>query len=916
MQRFCFSLGAFFVLCLISLADEARSELRVALGERNGSLGLRVPSDGDGENVPEVVSGAAARRVKGGSSHYLYVAIDHPAYRQGPMDLYVSAEVLDDAVSRVTLQYDRAAQNADLTSRYTQAESTYLLLGAHRWRTLHFFLPRARLGHGQNHGADFRFTAPNVAFKSITASTTRPAGFSTAQTVDPEALRSVAVSRQPGMELTFGNDANAADAALFKALSVTSVESYVDWAGVESVKDQWDWSKWDKQVATLQKAGLKWVPFLIAGPAYATPLWFQNSADSHTYRCLEHGEESQVQSLFNPALRPQVERFLRAFAERYRDMGVMESVLLGVTGIYGESLYPAGPEGGWTARLTGDYHNHVGWWAGDAYAVAAFRSAMEKKYGRVKRLNAAWGTAYAAYDEVSTFLPDNAPNDRARADFVEWYQQAMTDWAVFWVKAARKVFPQTELYLCTGGDGNPALGADFTAQTAAIARFGAGVRITNEGSDYAHNFSVTREVATATRHLGTFCGFEPAAKVDAKGVVARIYNATASDARQLHDYTPNTLGQGVEALDNFRTNAVWLTPRRPQVLAALYLSRETWALEPEAVGRTLSLSRALRDATDIDFVTRRILADGHLKGYNVLVLAASSVLEPESAEAIEKWVRKGGVLIAATRPGETIGGRLYDQTAWRARLFSDAAPEGALLRPTLEGVAPAHWVLRVGCNEDEGWLTGDWNNREEGREWSEVPDATMRWSGARPAVRLPVTPGADHTVRLSLSVPGLALGTAGVEVKVNGCPVGRIVRAGRQEAAFAVPAPLLGTNALALLELSVTTWRPSAHGSTDGRDLGVSVRSVEVVRAGEERQPVAAASLRVVTDPARLAPLTRAVGRGKTIFLPGLADDEKLIASVLPSSRRDGRMDRHYVTEADSGALWLDADEARIWREP
>lgn len=902
------------VWCVMgAAADTVRPELSVALGERNEGTGLWVPSGGDGENVPETVQGAAARRVKGENAHYLYVVVDHPAYREGPVDAYVSADVFDDSVSRVTLQYDRAAQNPDLTSRYTQAECTYLLLGSGRWRTLQFCLPQLRLGHGQNLGADFRFAAPNVAFRKITLSLSRPEGLNAEQAIDPEALRHVAVSRPAGMELTFGNDASAADAALFKALSVTSVESYVDWAGVEPVKDQWDWSKWDKQVAVLRAAGLKWVPFLIAGPAYATPTWFQNSPDSHVYRCLEHGKDSKVQSLFNPALRPQVERFLRAFAERYRDTGVIESVLLGVTGIYGESIYPAGSEGGWTARLTGDYHNHFGWWAGDAHAITAFREAMKEKYGRVKRLNTAWGTAYASFDAVATFLPEKAPSDRARADFVEWYQQAMTDWSVFWVKAARKVFPKTALYLCTGGDGNPALGADFMAQTEAIARNGAGVRITNEGSDYAHNFSVTREVGTATRHYDTFCGFEPASKVDAGGVVARIYNATASGARQLHDYIPNTLGQGVDALSSFRANAVWLTPRRPRVTAALYLSRETWALEPEAVGRTLSLARTLRDATDLDFVTRRSLADGHLSGYKVLVLGASPVLEPASAEAIEKWVRKGGTLIAATRPGETLGGRLYDQSAWRQRLFADAPPAGKLLRPSLEGAAPARWVLRVGSREDEGWVDGDWNGLEKGHEWSEIPDATMRWSGARPAVWLPVTPGAEHTVSLSLSVPGLALGATGVAVSVNGQPVGRIKKAGRQEAAFAVPAALLGTNALALLELSVTTWRPSSHGSTDGRDLGVSVRLVEVVRSGAERQPAAAASLGRVVDPARLAPLTRAVSKGKTIFLQGLADDEKLIAGLLPGAT-DGRLDRRYVTTMDDGALWLDADEARIWQ--
>jgi len=57
-----------------------------------------------------------------------------------------------------------------------------------------------------------------------------------------------------------------------------------------------------------------------------------------------------------------------------------------------------------------------------------------------------------------------------------------------------------------------------------------------------------------------------------------------------------------------------------------------------------------------------------------------------------------------------------------------------MMRPEIDGDVPAHWVLRVGSTQDEGWVTGDWNHREKGHEWPEIPEATMRWSGARPAV--------------------------------------------------------------------------------------------------------------------------------------------------------------------------------------
>ena len=518
-------------------------------------------------------------------------------------------------------------------------------------------------------------------------------------------LRRLRVDRPRGIELTFGTDTSLAEAAALSALSLTSVETYVDWASVEPEENRWDWSVYDKQVAALKAARLKWVPFLIAGPAYATPTWFQNGRRSRVFRCLEHHKDSRVQSTFNPYLPQYVTRFIKEFGNRYGNSGVIESVLLGISGIYGESIYPAGPEGGWAgAQKFGAYHNHDGWWAGDTYAVEAFQAELKTTYSSIGKLNKAWGTVYKNFSDVRSFLPAKAPNDRARADFAQWYQKAMTRWAVFWVKEARAIFPKTEIYLCTGGIGEPMLGADFTAQAKAIAPFGAGIRITNEGSDYAMNFSITREVASATRFYGTFCGFEPGSRVNFIGINARIYNATTSGARQLHYYASNLFGDAYYdnrlSVQNFRANIGWLVKRKVREDAALYVPRESWELDPAAVARFYDIARLLRDILDHDLVTRLSIADGALRGYRTLVLAGTEVLEPRSARAIERWVHRGGVLVAVTRSGETPGGRLYDNARWRKALLVPAAactdllvPHAGYARDSAAGSATVRFVL-------------------------------------------------------------------------------------------------------------------------------------------------------------------------------------------------------------------------------
>jgi hypothetical protein len=842
--------------------------------------------------------------------------------------LYVAVEVADDSFNRVSLQYDRQAAVPNIGTCYTHSPQSVLCLAQGGARRLFFRLPEHRVGHGQNHQTDFRLCASGLAVRRIEVSPRQPEGFSSEAGFDPESLAALRTERLPGMELTLGNDASAADAALFRVLTVTSVESYVHWAGVEpDAEGTWDWRQWDEQVRVLQESGLKWVPFLIAGPAYATPLWFQNSPESHVFVCLDHGQPSRVQSIFNPALAPRVERFLRAFAERYRDTGVIESVLLGVTGIYGESIYPAGPEGGWTAGLTGEYHNHAGWWAGDTHAQGAFRDAMRRQYRRISRLNQAWGTAFADFAEVTTFLPEKAPSDQARADFVEWYQRVMTDWSVFWVKATRRAFPRTPVYLCTGGDGAPVLGADFTAQTKAIRRTGAGIRITNEASDYAANFAVTREVASATRLYGTFCGFEPAGEVNPLGAAARLYNATASGARQLHYYHPNILNCG-EALSRFRENASYLVPRRPRVGAALYVPRESWAIDPGTMGSFYAHARALRDLVDYEMLTRLSVADGALRGVRLLVLVECPAIEPEAAEALGDWVRRGGVLVAAPSEGQGIGTRLWDLAEWRQGLFAATASAAGLLSPTLAGPAPPAWALHVGTEADGPWLSGDWYHRERGLEWPALKEARKRWSGRRPGIWLPVVPGAPYTLALEACLSGHSLKGEPNTVAVNGTVVGRLDRDGSQRYAFQVPAEVVGSGPLARLEMALCTWSPKAVGqSGDDRDLGVALHRLEWVRADAGGQPFGEARLEYRLAPEAFAACARPVKRGWTVLLPGLGsrplelqsvvsalvrNTPELLGGVARLAQADGLADGRFATETDGGTLWYDGATGRI----
>ncbi|NCP30213.1 MAG: family 14 glycosylhydrolase [Armatimonadetes bacterium] len=888
---------ATIALFCLAISPALAKTVSVDLGPTNRESGLSVPSAGDGANEPAEVAGRPCRKVASDKSGYLYVQVADDAFHAGDFTVYLTCDVFDDGPRLLTAEYDSVAAEPTLATKYQRGPGL-VLLGTGKWVRRTVKIEHARFGNGQNHGSDLRL-AGTCAVARIELGDEAPAGFDPDRPVPAAELTANQVKIGKGMELTFGNDADANAALLFRAFGVTSVESYVTWQSVEDAgKGQWDWSRWDRQVAVLKQAGLKWVPFLIAGCAYATPKWFREGPQHHPYVCLDHGKPSKVESLWNPALKPEIDRFLAAFAERYRDSGVIEGVLLGVTGIYGESIYPAGPEGGWTADLPGPYRNHGGWWAGDALAVADFRARLRKQYASLDKLNTAWGTKLANWEAVTTFLPDKAPNATAREDFVRGYEETMTEWSRWWVEGTRKHFPKTEIYLCTGGDGAPYLGADFTAQAKAIAPYGAGIRITNEGSDYAANFAVTREVATATRWYGTFCGFEPAGTVDEKGVVARVYNATASGARQLHYYSPNVL-DSPEAAGNFRRAAPFLQRRQPPPpRVAVYLPRAAWAQDPQAVGETYRIVRSLRELCDLDLVNRTSVVDGVLKSCRLLVLPTGDFLEPDAKAVIGRWVSAGGIL---------------------AR-FEDL-PIAGLSQPTVHGEAPAHWRLLVGAAGDEPFLFGDWNGPEMGREFPD-PTVRKRWSGAAPGVYVPVVSGQPVSLEVEVVTPGHALAGATGEIRLDGQVLGKL-RPGHAVYKLEVAGDRL-RKPVAKLTVAVTGWRPSEkEGTTDTRLLGIAVTRVEAIRAGATGEAVVNQGLTVAIDRSKL-PVERR-GRGALVQLPrnaGSAEQPLLQALLGPLARElgapnladDEAFDHVFATRLGQGRLWLNMTDQPVER--
>lgn len=663
-----------FFLSLLFLTIEGgkpASNPSIVLAEHNIENGLSCPSGGDGVNLPAVVEGQSCRYNDAKNrSLYMYFQVDDSFIRGGENEVYITIEYYDD-FGPFTIQYD-APNNP-----YKGLPMEFRL-GSYRWQRITFHIQDAHFANRQNLGADFRIFAPSnrIYIHKVEVSKTRPPDY------DPEGRvkqimkesKFTVVAPVKGREVTFGNDATESQAALFKALGVTSVESYVTWESVEPERDNWNWERWDRQVEILEKYDLKWVPFLIVGPAYATPNWFRESDQHIGAVCLEHNIASKIESIWNPHLPKWIERFISAFAKRYAKRGVIESVLLGISGDYGEAIFPVWG-GGWTFQIPGVYHTHPGYWCGDPYARKSFQEAMRKKYGTVERLNSAWGTFFPSFEDVEfpplkvkggisesaptppgEFEARDAQSRRRWLDFVTWYRREMTKWADWWLATTKKYFPNTEVYLCTGGDAVPPHGSDFAEQCKVSAKNKCGVRITNEGSSYAFNFYLTHWVASAGKFYGAFYGFEPAAGVDEKGIVARIYNVVSAGAKQLHEYNTNIISSE-KRMEIFQQNYPYLGDLlKPKVDVAVFYPKTSLAIHWADFPQRVAL---LRDIIDVDFLDETMLRDGALKNYKFFLIIAGEFMEKEDLTLVRKWVEKGGILFScgvsqiATVEGDT-----------------------------------------------------------------------------------------------------------------------------------------------------------------------------------------------------------------------------------------------------------------------
>ena len=307
----------------------------------------------------------------------------------------------------------------------------------------------------------------------------------------------------------------------------------------------------------------------------------------------------------------------------------------------------------------GDYHTHGGYWCGGDDAIESFRAAMSYKYGDINALNAAWNSRYSGFGDIVTFLPHRATSRTALFELM-WYKDSMTGFVDFWL-SCRKYFPDTPLYMCVGGNEEPEHASDFAAQAKVCAKYGAGLRLTNECNRFFDNFFLTSYTHSACEYYGAYLGLEPVGGLTPEGVCARMFGSAVYGNKQIMYYYGNIFR--VPTADNpsiyddrtakFMQYLPLLTERKTDCDTAFFWPGLMGALGRGIPGWIQPVATFLRRVTTVMPVNERMIADGALDRYKLLIIPISGFTSRETLLKIVDYVKRGGVVFAIGRMVDT-----------------------------------------------------------------------------------------------------------------------------------------------------------------------------------------------------------------------------------------------------------------------
>ena len=627
----------------------------------------------------------------------------------------------------------------------------------------------------------------------------------------------------------------------------------------ENEPGQWDWTAAEEVYEQATRQGFLFALF----PHYAFPArWYVEKEKPALIRCVEHDEQVPAFSPWEPRFATWLDRQWAALAKQFGGKTPrVHALVLGVHGDYGEAGLFSGARMAsreqredWERRF-GKAHNHKGFWCGDELARASFRRAMLRKYGDLNALNRAWGTQFAKEEDIR-YPRSPAEGRRWWLDFVQWYQNGVSYLADVVCRVSQRYFPATLRILPLGfPDEDVRYGADISALVKVAARYRVAVRSTHAGYlPLAENESfILARIASACRFYGVPLWVETPGTLNEQRQTEALFETVAQGASGLFDWAVNPITH-----DNlYEQNLRHLTVGQPITDVAMFFPSTAVRLADVGEAPTMRQGCArARDLFPFDIVDERMIRDGALDRYRLLVLWEGTVVEQDVLDKISDWVQAGGV-VAAYDFGKVTNVE-GDGTTWRT-LFGFAG-KLQMLSPTFKGEVPAGgYCLSMKDPVSAEFLRGTWSQPEK------EGDHTWRWTGANAQVELLLKPDQAYSLTVRAFVPREEVALR-YEVRFGQELLGYLDNPGETVYQFVLPAGKVRVEGTALLTIRAAPRGEAKPGK------GVRVAEFRLTAVDSPEPPLDGAprgSYVYVIDPQTLSPRwMQKVGKGWCVFVP------------------------------------------------
>ncbi len=429
-----------------------------------------------------------------------------------------------------------------------------------------------------------------------------------------------------------------------KNQGLVAYEDYVAWGAVEREPGMWDWRQHDAVCEAIKRAGLHYVVY---NWVHFPPVWLREGGERTLMKCVEHGQETNYLSIFDPRTIDHYDHFYRNLSGHFGDK--IDGVYACILGPYGEGNYPL-----YVPDWINIGHCHEGYWCDDPHALSAFRDAMRRKYGMIGSLNTAWGTEMQRFSQVmppreiaagAKPSPDTfkTAQDRRRwLDFITWYHQAIIDFAEKSIQVTLRYFPKEKVRTKPGGNAGGVNPIAWGTYCPGYAKMAAKYGITLQPADCHGAYFGDKWIGTAYQFYGVRLSTEPAGGLDKNAFVRRMFSDASCGASQLFTYEFSAHVPEIQRYVHLLTGKPGDTDIAVLCPTTLYrLGADVWP--------TVRAAGAMRDLTDYDVLDEMLVLDGALTDrYRALVIFQGDLIEQSVLDKIESWVKRGGTLITLT----------------------------------------------------------------------------------------------------------------------------------------------------------------------------------------------------------------------------------------------------------------------------